>query len=45
MFKKLKITKDELIDAIHNIFNAKKDETFYVKNFGKIPQNLVSQVQ
>ncbi|AJC22582.1 hypothetical protein RO07_22720 [Pandoraea pulmonicola] len=40
-----KLTEEQLIDACYQVFITKEDEIFYVANFGKIPQNLVSEVQ
>ncbi|VVE58258.1 hypothetical protein PHO31112_05290 [Pandoraea horticolens] len=39
-----KITEEELVDACHHVFVTKEYEYFYVGNFGKIPQNLVTEV-
>jgi hypothetical protein len=39
-----KITEDELIEALDQVFATQEDEIFYVANFGKIPQDLVSEV-
>ncbi|SUA88579.1 hypothetical protein [Pandoraea pulmonicola] len=40
-----KVTEEEFIDALHHVFVTEEDEIFYVANFGKIPRDLVSEVE
>ncbi|AJC22321.1 hypothetical protein RO07_20825 [Pandoraea pulmonicola] len=44
LVKEGKITQDELIDAVAQAHISVEEEIFYVANFGKIPQDLVTEV-